>query len=286
MATVVCMLVHGDAGYYRASGEAARSVLRSTPFRLFVAHGDEAAPPLAASSRVALHALADPFPTTRAQRAQRFLRKFRALEACLAGGRDDFVVLLDADALFVRPCTERMVAAALADHPIAMVEQPTVTGSRMGRVDFLAHYVRHTLALLAPEAPPPALADFRYFNSGVVLLRRAEAEALTRWAQRTIDDVAGDHEVGEHMIADQDYFQLWVNTLHPGRAANLPWYWNHCEHWHPSFPRLGTLIAHFSNFCHGPAATTPTRMRALQRGSWRWLNRAAGAWIDGRRRAA
>jgi hypothetical protein len=87
------------------------------------------------------------------------------------------------------------------------------------------------------------------------------------------------------MVADQDYFQFWVNTLYPD-ARRHPWYWNHCEHWHPAFPRLGTLIAHFSNFCHGPVAATPTRMRALQRGSWHWLNRAAGAWIDGRARAA
>ena len=284
MPTVVCVLVHGDPAYYRASAEAARSVLRWTPFRLFVAHGSEAAPPLGPSERVLLYALPEPMPSS--HRAHRFLRKFRALEAALGACAEERILLLDADAVVVRPCSERMVAEALGDHPIAMLEQPTVSGSTMGRADFLAHYARHTLALLAPRAAPPAVADFRYFNSGVVLATRAEIEELTRWALSTIDGIAGEHQVGEHMVADQDYFQLWVNTLHPNRAVALPWFWNHCEHWHPSFPRLGTLIAHFSNFCHGPAAATPERMRALQRGPWHWTNRAHGAWIAARRRFA
>lgn len=273
MRTVVCMLVHGDAAYYRASAEAARSVLRRTPFRLFLAHGDEASPPVASSARVTVHRLDDRLAS--AHRAHRFLRKFRALAACLESEREaDAVVLLDADAAFVRPCSAAMIAAALATHPIAMVEQPTVTGSTMCRADFLAHYVRHTLALLAPDAAPPPLDGFRYFNSGVVLARRAELAALVAWAERTIAGVAGEHQIGEHMIADQDYFQLWVNTVHPGRAATLPWYWNHCEHWDPAFPRLGVLVAHFSNFCAGPTAATPDRMRALQAGPWHWRNRA------------
>lgn len=277
MSTVVCMLVHGDEAYYRASVEAARSVLERTPFDLFVAHGAEAEPALTPSGRLVLHRLDDRPPS--AHRAHRFLRKFQALDACLAASDARVVVLLDADAIFVRPCSEAMVEAALGTRALAMVEQPTVTGSTMRRVDFLDHYVRHTLALLAPERPPPALAAFRYFNSGVVLARRAEMAAIVDWATATIARVAGEHQVGDHMIADQDYFQLWANDLHPERVAVLPWHWNHCEYWHPSFPRLGALIAHFSNFCHGPAATTPDRMRALQRGTWHWTNRIAGGWL-------
>lgn len=277
MATVVCMLVHGDEAYYRASTEAARSVLALTPFDLFLAHGLEAAPAVAPSARLTLHPLADQPPS--GHRAHRFLRKFRALAACLAASDARRVLLLDADAVFVRPCSERMAEAALGPRALAMVEQPTVTGSTMSRVEFLDHYVRHTLALLAPASAPPALATFRYFNSGVVLARRDEMAALVDWAASTIGGVAGEHQVGEHMIADQDYFQLWANGLHPERVAVLPWYWNHCEYWHPSFPRLGTLIAHFSNFCHGPAAATPDRMRALQHGAWHWTNRVAGAWV-------
>jgi len=284
MPTVVCMLVHGDRSYYRAGAEAARSVLRWTPFRLFLAHGDEAMLPLAPSTRVRLYALRDRVGSR--HRAHRFLRKFQALEAVLATCTEERVLLLDADAVFVRPCSERMVTEALGDHPIAMVEQPTVSGSSMGRSDFLAHYVRHTLALLAPRTEPPAVGDFRYFNSGVVLATSAELERLTQWARSIIGAIAGEHQVGEHMVADQDYFQLWTNTLHPHRAAALPWYWNHCEHWHRAFPRLGTLIAHFSNFCDGPAARTPQRMRALQRGPWHWTNRLQGAWIDARPRSA
>src|SRR5687768_15478438 len=110
MTTVVCMLVHGDPGYYRASAEAARSVLARTPFDLFLAHGDEAPPPAAPSSRAIVHRLAD--PPTSPHRAQRFLRKFGAIAACLQRSDAATVILLDADALFVRPCSERMVEAA------------------------------------------------------------------------------------------------------------------------------------------------------------------------------
>ena len=66
------------------------------------------------------------------------------------------------------------------------------------------------------------------------------------------------------MISDQDYFQVWTNNLYPGSCRELSWEWNHCEYWDTGFPRTGARIAHFSNFCNGPARDTAARMRALR----------------------
>jgi len=196
-------------------------------------------------------------------RAQRFLLKFTALQALLDSSRADVILMMDADAVVTRRLSERMIRHAMGPHPLAMVEQTGITGSTMSRREFLAHYTRHTLTLLDPDAQPPPVERFRYFNSGVVLGLREEWNRLVTWALTTIAGHAGEHQVGEHMIADQDYFQYWANTLHPGCCSELPWYWNHCEHWDLNFPHPNVLIAHFSNFCNGPGPETPARMRAL-----------------------
>jgi hypothetical protein len=62
------------------------------------------------------------------------------------------------------------------------------------------------------------------------------------------------------MVADQDYFQHWANTLHPGACAELPWEWNHCEWWDEDFPAPDARILHFSNFCLGPTTDSIDRM--------------------------
>jgi glycine betaine/choline ABC-type transport system substrate-binding protein len=75
-----------------------------------------------------------------------------------------------------------MVQQALAKTGFGMVEQTTILGSTMNRSDFRDHYALHSLAWLAPEAKPPSLSDFRYYNSGVVLGHRQEFIEFSNWA--------------------------------------------------------------------------------------------------------
>ncbi len=278
MSVCVCVLVHGAPAYFETGRETCLSVLKHSVFDVFAAHGEGDCRAFPQTSRLHLHPLAAPLPS--AHRAHRFLRKFSALQACLAAGRHDWIVSLDADTVLVRSLDEARLRHALGTRTMGMVEQTTVTGSAMNRGDFFEHYRRHSLALLDPSREPPAPGAFRYFNSGVVVAARAEWERLLPWALDTIRCTAGEHQVGEHMIADQDYFQYWANSLHPGRCAELPWMWNHCEFWDSGFPRLGAQIAHFSNFCQGPAAGTVARMRALYSSPRQLLHAAAGRWRD------
>ena len=273
MNVTACILIHGAPAFFKAGRETVLSVLRHTPFDVFVAHDGSHPLDLPASPRLTLHAL-QPLPTD-AHRARRFLQKFNALAALLPDNRQDAIVLLDADTVVTRRFNAQTVRRALGHAAIGMVEQTGITGSTMSRGDFLDHYTRHTLALLDPDRTPPPLDRFRYFNSGVVIGLRDEWARLVPWALETIRLQAGDHQIGNHMIADQDYFQYWTNTLNPGCCAELPWYWNHCEHWDADFPRPDVLIAHFSNFCNGPTPGTPARMRSLST-TPRWRRRLRG----------
>ena len=152
---------------------------------------------------------------------------------------------------------------ALCGHDFGMVEQARITGSDADRAYFLDHYIDHTLKWFGHRGPPPALDAFRYFNSGLVLARREPLGEFLAWCEDVLGKAPAHHRVGAHMIADQDYFQFWTNTLHPGSCATLEWRWNHCEHWHQGFPRSGALVQHFSNFCHGPTDHGIARMRDI-----------------------
>lgn len=263
-AVCVCLLVHGRKRYFRAAREAIRSVLDHTGFEVLAVIGPGGGSRLPASRRVRKLRL----PTFPADigRAERFLLKFAALERCLEATRARTLVLLDADAVFVRRVEAAELDAALGGLPLGMVEQTRIRGSSMGRAELLDHYVRHSLAFLAPGEAPPSLADFRFFNSGVVIARREEMTSLLSWTQDTIAAAPREHRAGDHMIADQDYLQVWANQLHPQRCAELDWSWNHCEHWDEPFPRVGARIAHFSNFCRGPSRANVSRMREARRG--------------------
>jgi hypothetical protein len=272
MRAIVCILVHGAPGYFAVAAEAIRAVLSRTPFDVFVGFDGDASL-LPHAPRVTLHALRDRLAGP--ARPYRFLLKFDALAACLASGDHELILQMDADALPVRRLTADMLFRALDGRDFGMVEQTTIIGSTMGRRDFLQYYAEYSLPVIAPDAPVPALEDFRFFNAGVVIARRAPMAALAGWAQRHIEANVGRHEIGAHMVADQDYFQVWTNTLHPGCCTQLPWYWNHCEYWDAGFPRAGALIAHFSNFCSGPADATPGLMRALRKRTSVWRHSAA-----------
>jgi hypothetical protein len=252
MATAcACILICGDRRYLHAGRRAVRSVLRHSDLDVLVALGGHRLGALARRDRVQV---ADLGTAPVVHRSQPFLLKLRALAACLDATDAAHVLLLDADALLARDLAGSELAAALGGRGLGMVEQTGIRGSRMGRADFLAHYTRHTLGLLAPDRSAPPLERFRYFNSGVVLATRAELERLVPWALATMRRVGPRHQLGEHMVGDQDYFQLWANTLHPESCSELPWTWNHAPLWGPDgFPRTEARVLHLSNFCRGPS---------------------------------
>ena len=270
----VCIAVHGDANYFRAARQAALSVRQYTPFKVVLVHGPGPGHLLGKIPGAVLVPI-DPGADL-AHRAQRFLFKFYALAAFLRVTCGRHLLLLDADAVITRKITAEMLAGALQDRHLAMSEQTGIINSAMTRQDFIDHYRNHVLqwfennrdAALDPEA-------FRFYNSGIVIGERAAFEAVAAWALAEVGGRAPEHRVGEHMITDQDYFQYWCNQLHPDSCTQLPWYWNHCEHWDVPFPRADALITHFSNFCLGPRRLLAMRM---------WLTRCGGG--PGRRLAA
>jgi len=242
------MLVVGGSNYYRASRQSIRSVLERSDFDVCIGTDDpdRIRPVSDRVRRLHLPAPKDP------HRAQPFLMKFQSLLACLEHVRAEWIILLDTDAIFAGAITADTVRRALAGHGLGMAEQTTIRGSRMTRKEFLDHYIHYSLAWLAPDAVPPALDAYRFFNAGVVLGQRTELHRLATWAFEKASQAMRPHQQGEHMISDQDYFQYWANTLHPGCCQTLPWAWNHSNLWDSGFPRTGAHIMHFSNFCHGP----------------------------------
>jgi hypothetical protein len=256
----VCILIHGDRRYFRAGRRALASVLRRSRFPIVVATDDASF----ATRRPDRVRVVRVDPPRGSHRAAAFLLKFRALEACLDAVEAAHVVLLDADTLLVADLDPTRIETALAGRGLGMVEQPTILGSDADRAFFLAHYERHALSVLAPGSPPPSLDRFRAFNSGVVLSSREELERIVPWALATIARVGSRHDAGEHMVADQDYLQVWANTLHPGSCTVLPWRWNHAAAWDRGFPRDDAWILHLTNFCRGPSRWSYLRLDAVR----------------------
>jgi len=273
---VVCTYAVGAPLYFSAMRETVRSALRHTSFDVLAMVGTDCAialpshprfRPISLSAAPALH------------RSQRFLLKFLALRSCLEHSAADFVLYLDADAVFARRVSARDVSTALEGRELGMVEQNPPPGSPHGRAFFHDHYRHHTRPWLGARDEAPPLDVFRFFNSGVVLARRAALSQICDWTLAEIDRRGPVHQVGEHMIADQDYLQFWANEIRPDCAASLDWSWNHCEHWHGGFPRRGVRVAHLSNACHGPTRRNIWRLRALSvapgiERSWRRLRAA------------
>lgn len=246
------MLLYGKRLYYEIGCQAVASMLNRTDFEIFLAvdHNNIQRLNLKPSFRIHIEPIFYRKPVS--HRSIPFLLKFRALQACLNHSKAEQIVLMDADTVVVTDIGGKDIHDALNGYDFGMVEQRTIKGSSMTRREFLDHYQRHTLAWFDPSAHPPALDDFRFYNSGIVLGKHSAFEALVNWAITTMNCKADHHQVGHHMIADQDYFQYWTNTLHPGCCQTLPWKWNHCQHWDHGFPDPGSVVLHFSNFCKGP----------------------------------
>jgi hypothetical protein len=258
---VVCTFALGAPLYFHALRETIRSVLRHTPFDIFSVVGSECPVRLPESPRIRYRRV-DPSPPT--HRSQGFLAKLGALQACLEESNAELVLWLDADAVFTRTVSAAEVCATLADREIGMVEQVPAPGSPHSRAFFYDHYRTHTRRWFDALGDPPPLDVFRFFNRGVVLAKRQGLAELCAWALATIDRLGTRHEVGAHMISDQDYLQYWANEVRPGSAIELDWSWNHCEHWHGDFPRHGVRIAHLSNACQGLTRRNLWRLRALR----------------------
>jgi len=259
---VVCILATGDSAYFKASALAAQSVLKHTDFDVFLAHGAESAPDIAAGSRVCILPLRH---RLQGERSAPFLAKFNALQACIEGSPHPYILALDADAVLVNRISSSAIAAVLEDRELAMVEQPRIVGSHMRRQEFLDHYIRHTNVWFGNTSEIPQLDSFRFYNSGVVIGQREGLRRFLAWAQTQLARKTGDHRVGKHMISDQDYYQYWTNAINPGACTTLPWTWNHCEYWDEAFPRSGARILHFSNFCLRPTRFQLGEMAFLSR---------------------
>lgn len=265
------MLAYGNRNYARAARRAIRSLLHGSPFEVFVGVDQRAGlDDLGPRVHPIPVATLPPTPT----RAEPFLLKFDALAACLRATDATHLLMMDADALLVGPLDGDDVSEALDGASLGMVEQTGIRGSSMARRDFLDHYAHHTLEWFGMTAVP-SLDRFRFFNSGVVLGTREGFERLVTWARSVMADTTRRHQVGQHMIADQDYLQFWANSLRPGTCRELSWEWNHCEHWDRDFPRAGARILHFSNFCNGPTLRQIARMevalcRARVARAWPW----------------
>ena len=260
---VVSMLAIGKIGYALAARQSIIALLDRTDFEIHVTADAAGSQFIPRSPRVHLHIL----ELQPGFRADPFIGKFAALENCLAHSTDDVILALDADTVVLQPLSEADLVASLGDHDLGMVEQTTIVGADMGRREFLEHFATHSLAFLLPDAIPPDEGEFRFFNSGVVIARRAGLSDFLDWASALRAMRPAHHQQGAHMIADQDYFQVWANTVRPGSTAELPWSWNHCDKWDAGFVRAGAHIAHFSNFCLGPEMTSAVEMRRLAGGT-------------------
>lgn len=264
----MCVYVTGSAAYGAIAREAARSVLDHTTFDLCYVHGEGLERYAPRDSRVERLRLRQA-PVV--DRADPFNGKLDALALCIDRSSGDLFLMLDADAVLTRTINEADIRAALGGKGMGMVEQKRTVGTPLGRRELYDHYCRVSLRFDAPDLEPPAFESFRYFNSGVILLERETAVAALDWARRLVRNRPRPHSVDGQMVADQDHLQVWTNSIEPGCCAELPWYWNHCEHWDEGFPRADAWFVHFSNFCNGPAADTASRMRRLRRPR-RWFD--------------
>jgi hypothetical protein len=263
--TCVCVAVSGNRPYFLMGRHTVSTALKRTNFDIFLATESVTRSHVTfpTSSRLLIKEL---FQEEHGHRSRPFLLKLHALQSCLEHTKADTILLLDADTAIVADLRHSEVERMLDGYDLGMVEQTTIRGSTMTRSDFLDHYRQHTLAWFnAPDLCPP-LKQFRYFNSGVVLGTRQAFGRLLEWAIPLIARSSRPHQIGQHMIADQDYFQYWTNTVNPGCCRQLPWNWNHCQHWDRGFPHPKALIVHYSNFCMGPK-----RFQTLRCASYEFL---------------
>ncbi|MFO0407884.1 MAG: glycosyltransferase family 2 protein [Labrys sp. (in: a-proteobacteria)] len=262
MRVVVSIVALGSVRYALAAREALASALQHTKFDVYLLCDRETVGFFAPHPRmhILLHT-----PAGERVRSSNFLAKFEALARCLDESGADFIIHLDADAVFRQAVDAAGITTALQGADLAMVEQPRIRGSTVSRAELRQHYVDHAHAFLVPDLSLPAPETFLFVNSGVILFRREGLSRFLDWASELASARPAAHRHGQHMIADQDYLQVWVNTIAPTAFNVVPWIWNHCEHWDEDFPNNSALIIHLSNFCNGPTPDTVIKLRAMRR---------------------
>lgn len=271
---VVSITSVGDPRYGFSARQTVRSVLDHTGFDVVALCDRPSAALLPRSDRVMLE-IVEP---SLIHRADPFLLKFEAWRSALDRSADDLIVHLDADAVVRASITDDDLRSELGVGQFAMVEQTTIAGSTMGRAEFLDHYLGHSHRYLVPLLPEPDLERFRYFNSGLIVFRRLELRNFLDWADDLRRDLPAHHTIGAHMIADQDYLQVWANVIRAGARSEMGPEWNHCPLWDRDFPRDDGRIVHLSNFCNGPPVRTAL---ALQAHRTEGLERPTGGpWTD------
>lgn len=252
------LLIHGDSFYFECAKLAIETILKHTEFSLFISyHGDISNFP--ANKRLIYHEIN--YFNGLNSRPYRFLLKFKGVQDCIKIMDPDIIIMMDVDAIIIKRITTETVRNVLNGFPIAMVEQKKIVRSDMNRQKFLDHYTNFSLKVIAPELKPPKQSSFRYYNSGFVIAEKDYLNELSSWALGHIEKHTDKHEIDGHMIADQDYFQVWTNNIFPETCNELSWIWNHCEHWDDNFLDEKAIIIHFSNFCLGPGDKSLQNMR-------------------------
>lgn len=202
---------------------------------------------------------------------RRFMTKLEGWRLCLNETPTPVLVLLDADAVFVRSARASELAGLVGQGDFAMVEQTRLPALGWGRLDYWLHYCRTTLQAIDPRAEPPSRARFRFFNSGFVVCRRQGLDEFLHWCRDTSPRVDFDRAASAGVtITDQDFLQFWSNNLHPDRVSTLEWSWNHCSHWDADFPQPDARVVHFSSFYHAP---TPEIVESMRLARTRGLER-------------
>lgn len=255
---LVIVSAFGTGDYFRAAEMCVRSLLENTPFKVFVGTDSPADFRISHPERVQVEAIT---PVRPGERPSPFMAIFQTAQVAIATKKPRVCLLIDADCLVVNRLDTADVINALAGSDFALVEQTTIRGSSMSRTDFLDHFTHTALPVIDPTAQPPDEETFRYWNSGVVLAKASALRELCDFALGWWQQNGDSHVAGDHMVADQDYFQFWGAVHRPGSVATLPAEWNHCYWWDLDYPKPSAKIRHYSNFCRGPDDQTLARMK-------------------------
>jgi GT2 family glycosyltransferase len=239
----------GAEGYFRAAEMCVRSLLENTPFRIFVGTDSPSSFRIRYPDRVQVQGIK---PLSPEKRPSHFMATFQTAQVAMKKNQPAVCILIDADCLVVNKLDAEDVLNALAGSDFALVEQTTIRGSSMSRTDFLDHFNHFSLPVIDPTAAPPDEDTFRYWNSGVVLAKAPALQELCDFALGLWKQTSHTHIVGDHMVADQDYFQYWGAVHRPGSVTTVPSEWNHCYWWDLDYPKQSAKIRHYSNFCRGP----------------------------------
>ncbi len=257
----ICIVSFGAPAYHAAAYQSVASALAHTDAEvLFLTDTGEVDVP--DDSRVTHLPVLRPGEPTR-----RFMTKLEAWRFFLCRTATDVLILLDADAVFVRSTDSLELANLVAERDLAMVEQTRLLQMGWRRLDYWRHYCRTSLKAIDAHEKPPSVDCFRFFNSGFMACRRQGLGEFLEWADGVLPRVDFNWAAQRGVVlTDQDFVQFWTNNLHPEYASTLDWSWNHCPHWDTGFPRPGGRVVHFSNFYRAPTPEVIERMRSAGSG--------------------